>query len=133
MKLACARPLLFVSSVLALGGCASRGAEARWVAAPSNTHVTSAAVPVAYCSAGYQSQFGWPDPDKASRVCRCESNGNPRALSRNGLSAGLFQFSRATWAGVGGGDAFDPVTNSEHAFRLWQRRGFRPWPTCGQR
>lgn len=39
-----------------------------------------------------------------------------RALSRNGLYAGVFQFSRATWAGVGGGDPF-----------------FRPWPTCGQR
>jgi hypothetical protein len=129
MKLACPRGLFLASVALSIG-CGS--SAARWPA-PSTTHVASATVSVAYCSEDYQGQFGWPDPDKAARVCRCESKGNPRALSRNRLYAGLFQFSRDTWRSLGGGDPFDPWTNSEHAYRLWRRRGFRPWPTCGRR
>ena len=128
MHAAFARCLLLAASMFALNGCASR--EARW---PAPAHLTSATVPGAYCSASYQAQFGWADPEKAARVCRCESSGNPRALSRNGLYAGLFQMSRATWNSLGGGDPFDPMTNSQRAHRLWQRRGFRPWPTCGRR
>src|SRR5688572_31046264 len=49
-------------------------------AAPATTQVESATLPIAYCSARYQAQFGWPDPEKAARVCQCESNGNPRAV-----------------------------------------------------
>ncbi len=113
--------------VLVTSGCAS--SAARW---PSTTRVSSASVDVGYCSRTYQAQFGWPDPDKAARVCRCESRGNPRIVSRNGLYAGLFQFSRATWQSVGGGDPFDPATNSERAYRLWRRRGWKPWPVCGR-
>lgn len=118
--------LLFAS--LAVSACGSPGA--RWA---STTHVENASVRVGYCSPGFQARFGWPDPEKAARVCRCESSGNPRALSRNRLYAGLFQFSRETWQSVGGGDPYDPITNSEHAYRLWRRRGWRPWPTCGRR
>jgi len=131
-KHACARGLVLVVSLLSLSGCGAPR-EARWPSTPSTTQVASASISIDYCSASYQAQFGWSDPEKAGRVCRCESKGNPRAVSRNRLYAGLFQFSRATWASVGGGDPFDPMTNSEHAHRLWRRRGFRPWPTCGQR
>jgi hypothetical protein len=119
---------VLLAGLVALSGCGR--SAARW---PSTTHVDSAAVDVGYCSAGYQARFGWPDPEKAARVCRCESNGNPRIVSRNGLYAGLFQFSRATWQSAGGGDPFDPATNSEHAHRLWLRRGWKPWPVCGRR
>lgn len=122
----------WVVAVLFLTGCGARAAEERWPA--STTQVASAHVPAAaYCSASYQAAVGWPDPEKASRVCACESRGNPRALSRDGLYAGLFQFSRGTWESVGGGDAFDPRTNSEHALRLWKKRGWQPWPVCGRR
>lgn len=124
----CSTALLLSSLVLVMSGCGSN--EARW---PAPAHVTSASTRVDYCSPLYQGQFAWSDPEKAARVCKCESNGNPRIVSRNGLYAGLFQFSRATWSAVGGGDPFDPKTNSENAVRLWRRRGFRPWPTCGQR
>ena len=120
--------MLALASLLGLSACGSP--ESRW---PSTTHVDSASVPAGYCSASYQAQFGWPDPVKAAHVCRCESKGNPRAVSHNGLYAGLFQFSRATWQSVGrDGDPFDPASNSEHAYRLWRRRGWGPWPTCGR-
>lgn len=86
-----------------------------------------------YCSADYQATIGWPDPAKAARVCHCESSGNARALSANGRYAGLFQFSHATWQELGGGDVFDPRTNSKQALKLWKKRGWKPWPTCGKR
>lgn len=122
------RTLLPLVSLLALAGCGA--SSSRW---PSTTHVQSASIPVDYCSADYQRQFGWADPEKAARVCRCESHGDPRAVSKNGLYAGLYQFSRASWSALGPGDPFDPATNSEHAHRLWRRQGWRPWPTCGRR
>jgi len=128
MKNACATGLLLLTSVFGLAACGS--SEPRWPS--TTTHVESASVPVGYCSASYQARFGWPDPDKAARVCRCESGGNPRVVSRNGLYAGLFQFSRSAWQSAGGGDPFDPATNSERAHRLWERRGWRPWPSCGR-
>jgi Transglycosylase-like domain len=118
---------LTASLLLAVTACGSSGA--RW---PATTHLDNASVPVDYCSAAYQARFGWADPEKAARVCRCESKGNPHAVSPNGLYAGLFQFSRATWRSVGAGDPFDPATNSEHAYRLFSRRGWRPWPVCGR-
>jgi hypothetical protein len=85
-----------------------------------------------FCTSEFQAQFGWPDPEKAARVCQCESRGNPRALSRNGLYAGLFQFSVESWRRTGGGDVFDPWANSAQAYRLFARKGWRPWPTCGR-
>ncbi len=83
-----------------------------------------------YCSPGYQAQFGWPDPEEAARVCHCESSGNPRAVSPGGRHAGLFQFSEATWRELGGGPVFDPAHNSRQAVRLFQSRGWSPWPAC---
>jgi hypothetical protein len=133
MKNACAKGLLAVASLLGASACGSPGS--RWPSTqPGAAHLESASISVGYCSPSYQAQFGWPDPEKAARVCRCESNGNPRAVSRNGLYAGLFQFSRATWQsiGSGGGDPFDPAASSERAYQLWRRRGWRPWPVCGR-
>jgi len=89
--------------------------------------------PTGYCSPAFQAQFGWPDPNDAALVCNCESRGNPRALAPGARYAGLFQFSPSTWKDTGGGDVFDPYTNSRNAFRLWQKRGWRPWPSCSAR
>jgi len=130
-SLASALPLrlLALLGLVAVTGCGAPAAS-RWPAA--TTHTESASLSAGYCSASYQAQFGWADPAKAAKVCRCESGGNPRAVSRNKLYAGLFQFSRETWVSVGGGDPFDPATSSEHAHRLWRRRGWKPWPVCGR-
>ncbi|HYJ00175.1 MAG TPA: transglycosylase family protein [Thermoleophilaceae bacterium] len=70
-------------------------------------------------------------------IAECESGGNPRAVSANGLYRGKFQFSRGTWKAVGGrGD--DPARASEAhqdrmALRLYRAEGVAPWPACGAR
>lgn len=70
-------------------------------------------------------------------IAECESGGNPRAVSANGLYRGKFQFSRGTWKAVGGrGD--DPARASEAhqdrmALKLYRAEGVAPWPACGAR
>lgn len=68
-------------------------------------------------------------------LARCESGGNPRAVSSNGQYRGLYQFSQGTWEGVGGsGDPID-ASPSEQTYRakvLYRRAGRSPWPICGK-
>ena len=68
-------------------------------------------------------------------IAECESGGNPRAVSSNGLYRGKFQFSRETWKAVGGRGS-DPAKASEAhqdrmALRLYRQSGVAPWPACG--
>jgi hypothetical protein len=70
-----------------------------------------------------------------SRIARCESGGNPRALSADGRYRGKYQFSRATWRALGG--TGDPAKASEAtqdrmALALYRQRGTAPWPVCGR-
>jgi hypothetical protein len=67
-------------------------------------------------------------------IARCESHGNPRAVSSSGTYRGKYQFSFRTWHSVGG--TGDPARAPERdqdrlAARLYHRRGLRPWPRCG--
>jgi hypothetical protein len=67
------------------------------------------------------------------RIARCESGGNPRAISAGGQYRGKYQFSRATWRAVGGSG--DPARASEaeqdrRAAMLLQRAGRSAWPNC---
>jgi uncharacterized protein YabE (DUF348 family) len=68
-------------------------------------------------------------------LARCESGGNPRAVSSGGTYRGLYQFSLSTWHGVGGeGDPID-ASSSEQTYRaklLYKRSGRAAWPTCGR-
>lgn len=73
--------------------------------------------------------LGW------ASLARCESGGDPRAVSRTGRFRGLYQFSRSTWRSVGG--VGDPAAHSRdsqtaHAWTLYQRDGRAPWPECGR-
>lgn len=76
-------------------------------------------------------------PRVLAEIAECESGGNPRAVSANGLYRGKFQFSRGTWKAVGGrGD--DPARASEAhqdrmALKLYRAEGVAPWPACGAR
>ncbi len=68
-----------------------------------------------------------------ARIARCESGGNPRAVSRGGRYRGKYQFSRATWRDMGGKG--DPAKASEaeqdrRAMKLYRRSGTSPWPSC---
>lgn len=68
-------------------------------------------------------------------LARCESGGDPRAVSHTGKYRGLYQFSLRTWRSVGGtGDPVDHTRDSQtaHAHRLYQRDGRAPWPHCGR-
>jgi len=68
-------------------------------------------------------------------LARCESGGNPRAVSSGGTYRGLYQFSMSTWHSVGGsGDPID-ASPSEQTYRaqiLYRRSGRSPWPVCGK-
>lgn len=67
-------------------------------------------------------------------LARCESGGNPRAVNPAGYY-GLYQFSLATWQGVGGSGRPDAAPSSEQTARaqaLYRRGGAGQWPTCGR-
>lgn len=74
-------------------------------------------------------------PRVLREIAECESGGDPRAVSSNGLYRGKFQFSRSTWKAVGGRGS-DPAEASEAhqdrmALRLYRQQGVAPWPACG--
>lgn len=69
-------------------------------------------------------------------IARCESGGDPTAISASGRYRGKYQFSRTTWRELGGkGDpAKAPeAVQDEMAARLLAQRGTSPWPVCGSR
>jgi peptidoglycan hydrolase-like protein with peptidoglycan-binding domain len=74
-------------------------------------------------------------PRLLREIAECESGGNPKAVSPNGLYRGKYQFLRSTWKSLGGrGD--DPAKASEAhqdriALKLYRRQGTSPWPACG--
>lgn len=73
-------------------------------------------------------------PDFAA-LAKCESGGNPRAVSPTGKYRGLYQFDLRTWHGVGGvGDPIDatPQEQTKRARILYNDRGRTPWPYCGR-
>lgn len=66
-------------------------------------------------------------------IARCESGGDPHAVSSDGTYRGKYQFDRSTWAAYG--PAGDPARASEaeqdrRALKLYQARGTSPWPNC---
>ncbi|WP_029430868.1 resuscitation-promoting factor [Blastococcus sp. URHD0036] len=66
-------------------------------------------------------------------LARCESGGRPNAVSASGRYRGLYQFSTATWASVGGsGDpaAASPEEQTMRAQMLYARSGAGQWG-CG--
>jgi hypothetical protein len=81
---------------------------------------------------------GAPDisiPSQLAAIARCESGGNPRAISASGMYRGKYQFSFQTWRAVGG--TGDPAQASEteqdrRAAMLYRRAGPGQWPVCGR-
>jgi resuscitation-promoting factor RpfB len=68
-----------------------------------------------------------------ARIARCESGGDPQAVSPDGRYRGKYQFSRATWRAMGGSG--DPAQAPEaeqdrRAAALLAQRGTSPWPNC---
>jgi hypothetical protein len=72
--------------------------------------------------------------ERLDAIAECESGGDPRAKSADGLYRGKYQFHRGTWASVGG--VGDPARASEleqdrRAAMLIKQSGSNPWPVCG--
>jgi hypothetical protein len=67
-------------------------------------------------------------------VARCESGGDPGAVSADGQYRGKYQFDQQTWESVGGtGDpaAAPEAVQDQKAAQLQAQRGSSPWPVCG--
>lgn len=67
-------------------------------------------------------------------IASCESGGDPRVISSNGLYHGKYQFSLDTWASVGGDGSPAEAPEIEQDYRaalLYQRSGPGQWPVCG--
>lgn len=74
--------------------------------------------------------------DVWSALSRCEAGGRPDAVSRSGKYFGAFQFSLATWQGIGmSGNPIDyPYeVQLEAAKRLQARSGWGQWPVCSRK
>lgn len=76
-----------------------------------------------------------PIPPQLEAIARCESHGDPRAISPGGAYRGKYQFSYSTWASVGGKG--DPARASEaeqdrRAAKLYRTGGPGHWPVCGR-
>ena len=70
-----------------------------------------------------------------ARIARCESGGDPTAVSPDRRYFGKYQFSRATWRSVGGrgNPARAPEAEQDRrAAKLYKREGSAPWPHCGR-
>ena len=72
-------------------------------------------------------------PRILQKIAKCESGGNPRAVSPSGRYRGKYQFDMQTWHAWGGHG--DPIDNSEAtqdriAIKLYKARGTKPWPNC---
>jgi hypothetical protein len=68
-------------------------------------------------------------------IAACESGGNPRAIGGGGAFRGKYQFTRETWAAMGGSG--DPAAAPEYvqdrlATRLYATSGAGQWPVCGR-
>jgi resuscitation-promoting factor RpfB len=66
-------------------------------------------------------------------LANCESGGNPNAVNPAGFY-GLYQFSLATWRGLGGQGLPTDHGYWEQTYRAWklyQSSGRSPWPVCG--
>lgn len=76
-----------------------------------------------------------PIPGHLAAIARCESGGDPGAVSSTGMYRGKYQFSLQTWRAVGGKG--DPARASEteqdrRAAILYRLHGAGQWPVCGR-
>jgi hypothetical protein len=74
--------------------------------------------------------------DVWSALAKCESGGDPNAVSSNRLYWGAFQFAIGTWHGIGMSGVptdYDYGTQLAAAKKLQSRSGWGQWPRCARR
>jgi Lysozyme like domain len=85
--------------------------------------------------AQYAINAGWTQPDltTAVAIALAESSGNPSAVGdqnlapSNGPSYGLWQINVGAHPEYAGDNLFDPQTNANDAYELYEASGFSPW------
>jgi len=73
-------------------------------------------------------------PGALQQIAQCESGGNPQAIGGGGRYRGKYQFTRETWAALGGsGDpaAAPEAEQDQRAATLYAQAGASSWPSCG--
>ena len=113
-------------AVALLGLAAATGAEATTTAAKASHKRTYDGL--------YKRKVSKRNQRWAKRVARCESGGDPGAVSPDGQYRGKYQFDQQTWNSVGGsGDpaAAPEAEQDQRAAQLHAQRGSSPWPVCG--
>jgi hypothetical protein len=68
-------------------------------------------------------------------IAACESGGDPHAIGGGGAFRGKYQFTRETWAAIGGsGDpaAAPDAEQDRLAAKLYATAGAGQWPVCGR-
>jgi cell wall-associated NlpC family hydrolase len=74
------------------------------------------------------------DSDLA-RLRQCEATGDYKANTGNGYY-GAYQFDKKTWQGLGYSGLphqATPATQDEAAIKLYQKKGWAPWPACSKK
>ncbi|MFL5819487.1 MAG: transglycosylase family protein [Solirubrobacteraceae bacterium] len=74
-------------------------------------------------------------PPILRRIAECESHGDPKSIGGGGMYRGKYQFTRSTWASVGGhGDPIDApeAEQDRRAAILLERSGPSQWPVCSR-
>jgi peptidoglycan hydrolase-like protein with peptidoglycan-binding domain len=104
---------------------------------PSALHRTAAAGGVAAAlvvgeSLSFAGTAGAVTPDTWAQLRACESSGNYAANTGNGFY-GAYQFDARTWHGLGYpgvASGASAAVQDQAAQRLYQSRGWEPWPSC---
>lgn len=75
--------------------------------------------------------FSGTDLSIAVAIAYAESSGDPNALGDNGNSLGLWQINLPAHPEYSGANLYDPQTNADAAFAIYQQAGnsFSPWTT----
>ena len=74
-------------------------------------------------------------PPILQRIAECESHGDPKSVGGGGMYRGKYQFTRSTWASVGGhGDPIEApeAEQDRRAAMLLERSGPSQWPVCSR-
>jgi hypothetical protein len=96
---------------------------------------TKAALGLAPAQTSAPASTGSAASGSLQAIAQCESGGNPQAVGGGGQFRGKYQFTRETWAAVGGsGDpaAAPEAEQDRRAATLYQRSGASNWPVCGR-
>ena len=121
-------------TVAPVGEVVSVGSKVRPVAPAPKAAAPKAAAPAAPAAAPSPNVGGSADSLNWAALAGCESGGRVNAVSASGAYYGLYQFSKSTWAAVGGSGLPSAASADEQTLRaktLYNRSGAGQWPVCG--